>query len=150
MRAFKSLRGTPAEAVFKKAVSATAISVLSDSQKNLKENGSQATGKAFSSGKVEPIETTSSNITSGVSYDANYAYYIEFGRKAGRMPPTDEIEQWLQKKGLSHSAYAVAKSIAQKGTEAKPFLYPALKKNRNTMTKYFKQYYDEFIKQFTG
>lgn len=57
-----------------------------------------------------------------------YAEPVEYGRKAGRMPPVDAIELWvIRKLGLSADesrqvAWAIAKSIAARGTKASEML----------------------------
>jgi hypothetical protein len=38
------------------------------------------------------------------------------GRKPGKMPPIEEIAEWIKIRGLDISPWAVAKSIAKKGS----------------------------------
>lgn len=42
---------------------------------------------------------------------------LEDGRRPGKMPPVSEIEQWVDSKGLDISPWAIAKTIAAKGTK---------------------------------
>lgn len=54
---------------------------------------------------------------------SSYARYVEFGTKP-HMPPVEPLIPWAKKKGLN--PWAVARSIAKKGTKANPFLQRAL------------------------
>jgi len=47
---------------------------------------------------------------------ADYAGVLEEGRKAGQLPPIEPIREWVEKKGLDISPWAIAKTIQQKGT----------------------------------
>jgi hypothetical protein len=48
---------------------------------------------------------------------SSYFYFQIYGRNAGGMPPVSDIKAWIQAKGLDLNPYAVAKSIANKGTQ---------------------------------
>lgn len=127
-----------------------AMSVLADAQKNLKDKGSIATSQLINSGRIKP----QTDMSIDVSFEANHAYWVEYGRKAGGMPPIKPILEWIKKKGIADKttpsgarktrgkdflkeatslAYAIAKSIARFGTKAKPFLFPAFRKNEANM-----------------
>lgn len=67
-----------------------------------------------------------------------YAPVIEYGRRAGaRQPPTKALIPWVIKKGLVRGgnvqakarglAFVIARSIAKKGTPARPVLRRAMK-----------------------
>ena len=56
---------------------------------------------------------------------ADYTYYMQHGRGAGRLPPIKAIEEWIQNKGIvpiernmkvSSLAFAIANRIAKEGT----------------------------------
>lgn len=138
------------------------LQILADSQKNLKDSKSIASGQLINSGKVKP----QTDGTIDIIYEANHAYWVEFGRKAGGMPPVKPIFEWIKKKGLADSAtpsggrrkrgadfmqkamsmaYAIAMSIKRNGTKAKPFLFPAFRKNENDMIRTIKQAIDKVI-----
>lgn len=59
-------------------------------------------------------------------YIADYYRFVVSGRRKGAMmPPLEPILEWMKKKGLGQSnslAYAIRKSISEKGIEARPFL----------------------------
>lgn len=62
-----------------------------------------------------------------------YWKFFELGRRPGRMPPVSAIEKWIQTKKLiprtprrNGAAWAIAKSIAKKGTIPHNTLHHAL------------------------
>ena len=69
---------------------------------------------------------------------SGYAFYVEYGRRAGRMPPPDELAQWAYKKFQLHdrkralqAGWALAIKIAREGTQPHPFFVPAIEKNKS-------------------
>ena len=69
----------------------------------------------------------------------SYGRYVEFGRKAGAMPPVDALEPWVRLKLKAANprrvAYAIALKIAAEGTKAQPYMFPALKNARPENTR---------------
>ena len=54
----------------------------------------------------------------------NYSYWVNFGRRAGSMPPIRAIANWVEIKGLPTEAiWPIAKSIAKKGTPGQPYVF---------------------------
>lgn len=139
------------------------LQILADSQKNLKENGSISTSQLINSGRVVP----QTDGTIDVEYDAGYAFWVEKGRKSGTPPPIKPILEWIKKKGIVDTysirtrkqtkrgadflkrattlAFLIARSIGQNGTKAKPFLFPAFRKNENDMIRIIKQAIDKVV-----
>lgn len=77
------------------------------------------------------IEVSRSNVKAYVVANADYAAYVEFGSRP-HWPPVDALKGWAQKKlGDESLAFVVARGIAQNGTPAKPFLGPAVLKNKS-------------------
>lgn len=114
------------------------LDILSESIKNLQEHGNVASGKLLKNGK---FKLGRGGLFADVVY-SGYAGAIEFGRRAGKFPPVDDIAQWVRRKlrvmnrkKAKSIAFAIAKSIAKNGTKASPFLAPA---------------YDKHIKGFRG
>lgn len=69
--------------------------------------------------EIDPLAKTAT-----IAPAADYALYVEKGTRP-HMPPTDPdgaLAQWCEMKGLK--VWAVAKSIAKKGTKAHPFVEP--------------------------
>ena len=120
-------------------IEAGAMEIVADAQVNLRENSSVVTGLLRQSGHVERKKD---DITAGffdtTNRNSGYAAYVEYGRRAGKMPPPDEIGAWVYKKfhmkdwkeALS-IGWAMAKKIAREGTQPHPFFGPAVKKNPN-------------------
>ena len=108
------------------------MQIIAKAQEKLKENGSIATAFLRNSGKV--LKKSDDSVEAG--FDCHYAGAVEYGRKAGGMPPVQMIKQWLKKKRIGKEeerdgiAWAIAKEIADNGTEAHPFLEPAYEEHK--------------------
>lgn len=117
-----------------KAMQIASLDIIADAKTNLRVNGSVVTGNLRASGKVQKVndKTLDVGFFSSDARDKGYASYVEHGRKPGKMPPPDILEAWAYKKfRLSHKdarsmAWAMARSIAKKGTKARPFFEPAV------------------------
>ena len=68
-------------------------------------------------------------------YDALYAVFVEFGTRPHHLPVkaiNEDLTRWcrlvlnLSEKEANADAWAIAKKIAQYGTEAQPYLRPAV------------------------
>lgn len=125
-----NLLGKKAREAAMNELGATAIQMLGESAKKLRDNGSVATSFLVNSGKVKEYDKGYT-----VAYTASYAWAIEFGRKAGTMAPIDQLIPWVKKKLRINDpkkqrtvAYFVSKAIFEHGTKAKPFFYPAYEK----------------------
>ena len=116
-----------------KAMQRASLDIIADAKGNLRVNGSVVTGNLRASGKVQKVDDKTLDVGFFSSdSDKGYASYVEYGRKPGKMPPPDILEAWAYKKfRLSHKdarsiAWALARSIAKKGTKASPFFEPAV------------------------
>ena len=125
-----SKMGKEAKAAAMSELGATAIQMLGDATKKLRENGSVSTSFLVNSGKVKKYKTHYT-----VGYSASYAYIVEFGRKIGTMPPVSALIPWVKKKlrinkpkQQKQVAFLIARSIMQNGIKPKPFFYPAYEK----------------------
>lgn len=84
------------------------------------------------------VETHGNDITGRAGSNVVYAPVVEFGRSAGApMPPfNDAFRLWMQHKGIPLEVqFAVRRSIARRGTRPRPYLKPALEKNRPAITR---------------
>lgn len=63
----------------------------------------------------------------------NYAKAVESGTGPGGFASKASIEDWMQSKNIVGSAFAIARSIAEKGTKAQPYMKPALEDNRKAL-----------------
>lgn len=124
-------------------VVAGAQEMIADAKDNLRENSSVVTGLLRQSGHVERKKD---DITAGffdtTNRNSGYALFVEYGRRAGKMPPPDEIGAWVYKKfhlndwkAANSLGWAIAKRIAREGTQPHPFFGPAVKKNHKSIIK---------------
>ena len=116
-----------------KAMQRASLDIIADAKSNLRVNGSVVTGNLRASGKVQKVDDKTLDVGFFSSdSEKGYASYVEYGRKPGKMPPPDILEAWAYKKfRLSHKearsmAWALARSIAKKGTKARPYFEPAV------------------------
>lgn len=163
-RVFDDLGKGKGLAVIRQGLYVAGQEVLTDSQRRLTSQGQRVTGKLFRSGKVSKIP---SQMEVDISYDSNYAFYAEFGRKAGTPPPYAPIMEWVKKKGIADTysiktkrrskrtsqtldrikgmSIAIAKNIGKKGTKGKPYLYPAFEAKKGNVYRNIATLYNEFI-----
>ena len=110
------------------------MEIVAAAQDNLRNNGSVVTGLLRGSGNVERKED---EVTAGFFDTSNrgqgYAEYVEFGRRSGRMPPPEDLAAYAYKKfhlrdwKVARSmGWAMARKIAENGTQPHPFFIPAV------------------------
>lgn len=127
-----------------KGLQAGAQWVINDAKDNLRDNDSIVTGLLRSSGRLEKIddETLDVGFFDTTNRGHGYAMFVEFGRRAGKFPPIDEMIQWVQKKlrieGDKESrtlGFLIARKIAREGSAPHPFFIPSIKKNQRNIVK---------------
>lgn len=140
-----------------------ALQVLAKAQANIKDKDGVVTGQLINSGRVLPKR----DFTIDVNFTSAHASAYEFGRKSGKMPPIEVIEQWLKKRGaldtylintqkqkkrgadfekkLKSVAFLIARAIGRVGTKGKPFLYPAMRDSENDMINVLKKSIKEVL-----
>ena len=138
-----------------------ALNIIADAKENLKGNHSVVTGQLRASGRVQRVEGDEQALDAGFfseGSESGYAFFVEYGRRSGRRPPTYIIKQWLRKKSstgagiknafesaaahegmsahryLNSLAYLIARSIGKKGTKPHPFFAPAVEKNKGAIS----------------
>lgn len=79
-----------------RGIKSSAVNVLGDSQRNIKAHDSIATAQLINSGKTK---SSMSGQYVDVIYNVIQAFFVEFGRKAGKIPPYEPILQWVHQKG---------------------------------------------------
>ena len=130
-----------------------AARIVAEAKIKLKDNGSIATGMLRNSGSVRP--QVDGTVDAG--FYAEYAYWVEYGRKAGGMPPVKLIKEWVRKKHITSDekeidsmAFAIAKNIAANGTKAKPFLTPSYEENKARIDEIMQKAINEVTNNFNG
>lgn len=131
----------------------SAARIVAEAKQKIKDNGSIATGMLRNSGSVRP--QVDGTVDAG--FYAEYAYWVEYGRKAGGMPPVKLIKEWVRKKHITSNekeidsmAFAIAKSIAANGTKAKPFLTPSYEENKSRVDEIMQKAINEVTNNFNG
>ena len=131
----------------------SAARIVAVAKTHLKDNGSVATGMLRNSGSVRP--QVDGTVDAG--FYAEYAYWVEYGRKAGGMPPVKLIAEWVRKRHISSDeseiesiAFAIARNIAANGTKAKPFLTPSYEENKSRIDEIMQKAINQVIEGYNG
>lgn len=122
---------------------AVAQKILSESQKEIKKQKITAFGQLINSGSV-----LAQSETVDVGFTATHAPFVEYGRKAGRMPRIEVqgLRAWVHRKlripekELDSVTWAVARKIAREGTKPQPFLMPAYEKVKGMIPEIMKKF----------
>ena len=127
--------------VCKEALKNVGALIEADAKTNLSKNNSMASNKLINSVGVK--ESRSQEVKVGTPM--KYAYFVEYGRKAGGKPPYYSILQWIKDKKMEPDdkkarafAGAVMNHIKIFGTRPHPFLRPAYEKNKPSLVKVLK------------
>lgn len=90
------------------------------------------TGTLKKSGSV-----TFGDLSATVGYAATYAAPVEFGSRPHHLPRTaidrpgmPGLRTWAARHGMPGAEWAIAKSIAKRGTKAQPYLIPAFEETK--------------------
>lgn len=120
-----------------KGLKKAGMSIVAAAQQNLRDGQNNTTGRLSNSGSV--VEQKDGSVEAGfmqpIGENGNYAEYLETGTKPHKVSGK-WFNVWASKKfGLYpadgreavSAGWAVAKSIAKKGTKAHPYFAPAVK-----------------------
>ena len=120
--------------VCKQALANLGQRIISQAQTNLRRGRNVATSLLINSGAVKE-RLDDNSILAG--FPTIYAYYVEFGRRAGKWPPFRFIYEWVRVRHMAADdeqarsiAFLIQRSIGKKGTKPHPFLRPAFEKNK--------------------
>ena len=115
-----------------------------------------ATG-GYKSSIYTKIEGSGPNITGRVGSNIKspfpYPLVVEYGRKAGKMPPPSALERWvhLVLKGPTDRAkgvaFLVARAIGKRGIKARPILTQAFEKSQSKVIGFFGKALDDIVKE---
>lgn len=116
--------------------------IVAEAQRTLWRKQNTATGMLANSGAVK--EGADGTIMAG--FPTAYAYYVEFGRRAGKWPPFRFIYEWVRTRHFATDdkeartkAFLIQRSIGEKGTKPHPFLRPAYEKNKRLLVQVLKK-----------
>ena len=133
----------------RKALQTAGLKIVGEAKENLRRNKSVVTGMLRASGKVQQVANDPDSVDAGFFSDSSrggYAFFVEHGRRAGKMPPVDEIAQWFKKKhriGNAKEAFSrawgLAKRIAREGTRPHPFFKPAIESTKKDVEEILKE-----------
>lgn len=141
--------------------------IINQAKDFIDHNDQVASGLLRNSGRA--VSQPDGTVDAG--FYVGYAEHVEYGRKAGGMPPVDDIIQWLRRKGKRRgknsalqsaaaftgkseeqlrrdAAWAIAKSIKENGTQPHPFLKPAYEIYRNKIDEFMRKKVNEAVEQF--
>lgn len=74
-------------------------------------------------GTAKEMTSAGSMLRGMVVNPTSYAWPVETGRAAGKMPPVDAIKQWVIRKGIARgreadsAAFLIARAIGRRGTK---------------------------------
>ena len=108
--------------------------IIADAQYTLRNENINTTGLLSQSGKVEKVQD---GYDVGFMSEKSYASAVEYGRRAGRIPPPDVMEAYAYKKFHLNDrkqaraiGWGLAINIGRHGTRPHPFFGPAVQKNQ--------------------
>ena len=113
-------------------------SIVGQAIRNIRENGSWTYGHLANLGGVQRADD--GTVDAGffeLGEVRGYADVVEYGRRAGRMPPPDALAAWAYKKfqlkdwgEAFRRAWLIARSIGRNGTKPHPYLTPAMENGK--------------------
>lgn len=138
---FNTLSALERQIVYKDAkngLKKAGMQIIADAQRNLRNSHINTTGRLSNSGKVQETADGQGLDVGFMSGDENYAGAVEYGRRAGKMPPPRMLAAWAYKKfqlkdwkEANSAGFAIARLIARFGTKPHPFFKPAVEKNES-------------------
>lgn len=98
------------------------------------------------------ITTDVTPFLGSVGSNLPYAPVVEYGRRAGApMPPSGSLDPWMRRHGITAvSEFVIRRSIARRGIRARPYLIPALERNRAGIEREFEIAADRAIKRLVA
>ena len=92
----------------------------------------------------EDVEYSNKTVEGIVQATEPYAKGVEFGTKPHAVSAV-ALSRWAKSKGIN--PYALAKSIARKGTRAQPFMVPAFEQSKKKIIKIFQDTINYLLEQ---
>jgi phage gpG-like protein len=112
------------------AITRSVITVANDAKKLVPVD----TGRLRSS-LTHEVTTSGNAVTGRAGTNVDYAKIVEEGRSPGKMPPPGALLGWMSRHGIDERfEFVVARSINRR-KRPRPYLKPALEKNRTAITR---------------
>ena len=83
-----------------KGLEKAAMNIIADAKENLRTNGSISSSKLRNSGRVQRAQDDTQALDAG--FASTHAFFVEYGRKSGKMPPPELLVEWVRKKNLGN------------------------------------------------
>lgn len=136
-----------------KTLDKEAKDLVANSQQNLRKNGSNAMGGLSASGHSEKQGELDYKVGFYSDPKGDHAEFVEYGRKAGKMQPPDNLVEWARvklrvrdRKEAKQVAWRVARKIARVGTKARPFFGPEVEATKERVNKAIQQAISQLTK----
>ena len=130
------------------AVGKAAHAVVRDAVENLDRNKTNNTGDLRKSIQATRLATAVWKAFVG----QEYGVYVEYGTRP-HFPPPSEIEKWVVRKlGIKgkearKAAWAIAQTIARRGTRPQPFWRPAVKNAPEYLERFVQEAVEEVLRR---
>jgi len=136
-----------AEVSLRRALTASLLMIEADAKRNVRQDTRRLAGSIN-----HEITGQYPNLVGRVGPSVQYGVYVEFGRRAGSMPPVDALIGWVRRHAATGSlprgganrqrvlynrAFALARAIKRRGIPARPFMRPAYRRNEGAITALF-------------
>ena len=127
----RALRRSPAvvAAAQQQAMTASLLLVEGDARRNVRHDT-----RRLMNSITHQVAGRGNTLVGRVGPSAGYGLYVERGSRP-HWPPIAALRGWARRHNIS--PYAVQRSIARKGTRARPFLLPAFTKNAPAIVRLF-------------
>ena len=141
------------------------VSILRDTIRNSGTSATRNLANSTSSKYIEGRYSNAERFTTEIGfkgYAEEYAYYANYGRRPGLMPPTQRIEEWLRakisigsysgdipknEKQYRSFAYIIARSIGEKGTKGSYFMEAAQQRINALRNRAIEEAHERFVEE---
>lgn len=72
-----------------------------------------------------------------VGPSVKYGFWVERGRRPGKLPPIAAVAGWARRHGMS--PFLVARAIGRRGTRPQPYMWPAWQRNETRIRDLFRE-----------
>lgn len=142
----KALRKFPQE--FERTAKQALGPGLALMESDVKKDAPVDRGRLRSDVGSQIVKGPGSVIIGKVGSSLDYApVQLEYGRKPGSMPPSDALEGWAARHGMSGMGFVIARAIGARGLPAKRILSKVLERRKGRVVKMFEQGISKALKR---